>query len=124
VSEGDPRTYGEFWPFYVSQHLHPVNRLLHAIGTTGVFVTVVAAAAADPAWLAAAPLCGYGFAWLGHFAFERNRPATFRYPLWSLRGDFHMYALMLAGRMEPELDNARRLFPEAGRLQQGAQRAS
>jgi len=103
--------YQEFWPFYVSQHLDGTNRALHFTGTTLVIGCLVAAAALSPAWLAAAPFAGYGFAWAGHFFFERNRPATFRYPLWSLRGDFHMYALTWAGRMGPELERARRLFP-------------
>jgi hypothetical protein len=81
------------------------------VGTTLVLVSVAAAFAVSPAWLLAAPLAGYGFAWIGHFCFEKNRPATFTYPAWSLRGDFRMYRLMWLGRMEPELARARALFP-------------
>ncbi|MCM2254482.1 MAG: DUF962 domain-containing protein [Vicinamibacteria bacterium] len=107
-----PTSYREFWPFYVSQHLHPVNRMLHAVGTTCVIAIVAGAALTTPGWMGVAPVAGYGFAWLGHLVFERNRPATFRHPLWSLIGDFHMYALMLLGQMKPELEYARRLYPD------------
>ena len=58
----------------------------------------------------AAPLAGYGFAWVGHFFFEKNRPATFTYPLWSLRGDFRMFWLTLVGRMGTEIERARSLY--------------
>jgi hypothetical protein len=105
------RSYQEFWPFYVSQHLNPTNRALHFVGTTLVWVCLAAALLVSPLWLAAAPLAGYGFAWAGHFFFERNRPATFTYPLWSLRGDFRMFRLMLLGRMAPEVERAIQLFP-------------
>jgi hypothetical protein len=106
-------SYEEFWPFYVSQHRHPVNRGLHFLGTTLVLGCLAAGVLVSPRWLLAAPFAGYGFAWFGHFFFERNRPATFTYPLWSLRGDFRMYGLMLLGRMGPELDRARERYPQA-----------
>ena len=104
-------SYEAFWPFYVSQHLDPTNRGLHFVGTSLVWACLAAALLVSPGWLVAAPVAGYGFAWVGHFFFERNRPATFTYPLWSLRGDFRMYRLMLLGRMAPELARARALFP-------------
>lgn len=107
----DPRTYEEFWPFYVSQHLRPATRRLHFAGTTAVLACLAAAVSISPWWALLAPVAGYGPAWLGHFGFERNRPATFRYPLWSLRGDFRMYRLMWLGRMGPEIERARKLFP-------------
>ena len=99
-------TYEDFWPYYVSQHRHPVNRRLHFAGTTCALACLVAAAA-TPWFLAAAPFAGYGFAWAGHFFFEKNSPATFGYPLWSLRADFRMYRLMWLGRMGAEVERAR-----------------
>jgi hypothetical protein len=105
-------SYADFWPFYVSQHLHPANRALHFLGTTLVFACLCAGALVSPWALLATPAAGYGFAWIGHFFVEKNKPATFRYPLWSLRGDFRMYRLMLLGRMRPELERAAKLFPQ------------
>jgi hypothetical protein len=105
------RTYEEFWPFYVSQHLNAACRNLHFVGTTLVLLVAALAIFDTPSWLWLAPVAGYGFAWAGHFFFEKNRPATFTYPLWSLRGDFRMYRLMLLGKMGPELARAVALFP-------------
>ena len=107
------RTYEDFWPFYVSQHLSATCRALNFVGTTLVWTTLALAVLDRPRWLLATPLFGYGFAWIGHFFFERNRPATFRYPLWSLRGDFRMYRLMLLRRMRPEIARAAARFPAA-----------
>lgn len=106
-----PESFEEFWPFYVSQHLNPTNQRLHFVGTTLVLASLAAGALLAPSYFAVAPLAGYGFAWVGHFLFEKNRPATFKHPLWSLRGDFRMYRLMLLGRMDGELVRARSLFP-------------
>lgn len=105
------RTYEDFWPYYVAQHRKASTRVLHFAGTTGVIACAAAAALTSPWWLLAMPFAGYGLAWLGHFGFEKNRPATFTYPLWSLRGDFRMYRLMLLRRMGPELEKADRLHP-------------
>ena len=104
-------SYEEFWPFYVSQHRDPTCRRLHFVGTTLVLASFVAGALVSPLFFLAAPLAGYGFAWLGHFAFEKNEPATFTYPLWSLRADFRMYRLMLLGRMKREDEKTDRLVP-------------
>jgi hypothetical protein len=102
-------SYEEFWPFYVSQHRHPTNRRLHFVGTTLVLASFVAGVFVSPLFFLAAPVVGYGFAWVGHFAFEKNKPATFTYPLWSLRGDFRMYRLMLLGQMRREDEKTDRL---------------
>jgi hypothetical protein len=97
-------TFEDFWPHYVHAHRNPVNRALHYAGTTAVLGTVATAALTlNPAWLLLAPVVGYGPAWAGHFIFERNKPATFQHPLWSLRGDFRMYALALRGKMSAEV---------------------
>ena len=102
------RTYREFWPFYISQHLKPGTRLLHFIGTTAVIACVIGAVVWGEWWLLLlGPVVAYGPAWIGHFFVECNKPATFTYPLWSLIGDFHMYGLMWAGRMEREIRRLR-----------------
>ena len=105
------KSYDEFWPFYVAQHLHPTNRALHFVGTTLVLAAVAAGVVVSPSFLWAAPIAGYGFAWAGHFFFEKNRPATFTYPLWSLRGDFRMYRKTLLGQMGGEIQRAHALYP-------------
>ncbi len=93
-------TLAEFYPFYLSQHVDPVCRRLHFIGTTGVIsLVVVAIATANPWLLLALPVVGYGFAWVGHFFFERNKPATFEYPLYSLLCDFLMWRDVLMRRI-------------------------
>ena len=93
-------TFAEFYPFYLSEHANPVCRRLHFVGTSLVIACIVAALATGNAWwFAAAPLAGYGFAWVGHAFFEHNRPATFTYPLYSFCGDWVMYKDMLTGRI-------------------------
>ncbi|HEX3769303.1 MAG TPA: DUF962 domain-containing protein [Polyangiaceae bacterium] len=105
MSESAIESFEEFWPHYVHAHRDPVNRAFHYVGTTMVLGTVgLAAVTFNPAWLLLAPVVGYGPAWAGHFVFEKNKPATFEHPLWSLRGDFKMYALALRGRMGAEIE--------------------
>ena len=92
-------TYGEFWPLYLREHAHPLNRRLHFLGTSIVLALIIAAIAlADPRYLIGAVLSGYGFAWIGHFFIEKNRPATFTYPLWSFISDWRMWLLTLLRR--------------------------
>jgi len=93
-------TFAEFYPFYLSQHSNRTCRRLHFVGTSLALGCIVTAVATGNLWWAAgALLAGYGFAWIGHYFFEHNRPATFDYPLYSLRGDFVMYKDLLAGRI-------------------------
>jgi hypothetical protein len=93
-------SFREFYPFYLGEHAHPVSRRLHFIGSCGVLVFVALAVLQRNAWwLLGAPACGYGFAWVGHFVFEKNRPATFRHPLYSLAGDWVMFFDILRGRV-------------------------
>lgn len=85
-------SFREFYPFYLSEHVNRTCRRLHFVGTSLVIVTVlVALAKADARWLLLAPIAGYGFAWVGHFFFEKNRPATFTHPLYSFVGDWVMF---------------------------------
>ncbi len=94
-------SFREFYPFYLSEHSNRVSRRLHFIGSCGVLVLLlVAIVQRDMRWLLAALVCGYGFAWVGHVFFEKNRPATFRHPLYSFVGDWVMFKDILLGRIK------------------------
>lgn len=85
-------SFKEFYPYYLQEHSDKRCRILHYIGSTLVLaVLIYALVSANYWWLLALPVIGYGFAWLGHFVFEKNKPATFQYPLYSLLGDWLMY---------------------------------
>ena len=93
-------SFREFYPHYLAEHGNRVSRRLHFIGSCGVLVLVgLAIARGNPWWLLAALVCGYGFAWVGHFFFEKNRPATFRHPVYSFIGDWVMFRDILTGRI-------------------------
>ncbi|MBX7539591.1 DUF962 domain-containing protein [Qipengyuania sphaerica] len=100
-------TFAEFWPFYLREHSKPRTRALHYFGTTLVVLLAIAAILTGRLLLfAALPVAGYFFAWVAHFGVEKNRPATFTYPLWSLGADFKMWWLWLTRRLGPELRKA------------------
>jgi hypothetical protein len=94
----DPTSFEEFWPDYLKAHRHVKSRALHFVGTiSGLACGAVFLVTHNPAWAVAGLIVAYGAAWTGHVLFERNTPATFSHPLWSLRGDFRMLRLALAG---------------------------
>ena len=106
MAENRFQTFAEFWPFYVREHSMTACRALHFIGSTLVLVVIAAAVFYSPWLLLAAPVVGYGFAWIGHFAIEKNQPASFKYPLWSFVADWKMWAMTLVGRMGAEVRKA------------------
>ena len=93
-------SFAEFYPFYLGEHRNTICRRLHFVGSLGVIGCVAMAVATGGwLWLPAAVVCGYGFAWLGHFLFEKNRPATFRHPIYSLMGDWVMFKDICVGKI-------------------------
>jgi hypothetical protein len=96
--------FDDFWLYYLREHRHPLTRASHYSGTLiGLFCLGYAIFSGQWAWLAGLPLAGYGCAWLSHAVIERNKPATFIYPLWSLAADYRMLWLFLTGRLAPWL---------------------
>jgi len=100
----DPRTFksfAEFYPFYLAEHSNRTCRRLHFAGSTLSLVFLAALAVTlNPWWLLAALLSGYGFAWVGHFGFEKNKPASFKRPLYSFMGDWTMYKDIWTGKVK------------------------
>jgi hypothetical protein len=94
------QTFAAFYPFYLSEHADRRNRRLHFAGTSLVIgISLAALLTGHPTLFWLLPICGYGCAWVGHFFFEHNKPATFQYPLYSLIGDFVMYKDIWIGRV-------------------------
>ena len=93
------KTFNEFYLYYLKEHQNYMCRVLHFIGTSLFFVILMGAFLFHKLsllWLC--PIAGYGFAWVGHFFFEKNKPATFKYPLYSLLSDFKLYFEIVAGK--------------------------
>lgn len=94
-------TFSEFYPYYLAEHENIICRRLHVVGSTlviGVLVMAIVTQFWNLLWLL--PVIGYGFAWVGHFFFEKNKPATFKYPLYSLAGDWVMYWQVITGKIK------------------------
>lgn len=94
------KSFTDFYPFYLREHSNIMCRKLHFLGTSGVIALLLLFFFTGNLWLLAMiPLSGYGFAWVGHFGFEKNRPASFKHPWFSLMGDFRMFWDILTGRV-------------------------
>lgn len=102
-------SFRSFYPYYLTEHSDLTNRTLHFIGTAGLLGILVAAVVLQKWWmLSLIPVCGYGFAWAGHFFIEKNKPATFTYPLYSLGSDFVMFWHILTGQIGKKLEEAKK----------------
>lgn len=109
-----PQSFEEFWPYYVSQHLNGTSRALHVVGTTIGLAHLPVIAVFPPA-IVPALTWGYGLAWIGHIAFEKNRPASWysaKFLAWSFRGDLRMLKYTFAGRMGAEVEKVQDMLAE------------
>jgi len=104
---GRVATYEEFWPFYLREHAKAPTRYFHYVGSAAALLVLAFALLTATWWaLLVVPVSGYFFAWVSHAFIERNKPATFTHPWWSLISDYRMFFLALVGRLEPELEKA------------------
>jgi hypothetical protein len=104
MTEKRIETFEEFWPYYVREHSKKATRTIHFVGTTAAIALVGYAAVRRKVWpLFVAPFAGYGPAWFSHFFVEGNKPATFKYPRWSLQADFVMWSKIVRGTMDEEV---------------------
>ncbi len=114
-------SFDEFWPYYVAQHSKKLTRQLHFVGTSFAVACLAGGLLGRKYWLLLlAPVAGYGPAWLGHFLVERNRPATFSHPIWSLQADLVMWGKMLAGTMDAEVERVVIQEPAASDVRKAA----
>jgi hypothetical protein len=103
-------SYSEFWDFYVQEHSKPLTRALHFVGTIlGLALLVYFIATGRWYLFPVFAVVGYTFAWFAHFVVEKNRPATFKYPLWSFVSDFRMIGYILIGRMGREVERVQKM---------------
>lgn len=113
MTDREIETFEEFWDFYVGEHKEKANRVLHFIGTTAAVGCVAGGLLTKRRWLLLlAPVVGYGPAWVGHFFIEKNKPASFKYPLWSLQADFVMWWKTVKGEMDAEVERVTRKAAE------------
>ena len=109
MANGEFQSFEEFWPFYVKEHQKKATRVLHFVGTTAAMACVAGGIFTKRRWLlAVAPVAGYAPAWISHFFIEGNRPASFKYPLWSLRADLVMWSKMVRFQMDDEVERVLR----------------
>jgi len=100
MNEEEYRSFRDFYPFYLSEHSNRISRRLHFTGTSAALALLITAGITQTWWLmAVALLQGYAFAWVGHYFFERNKPATFKYPGYSLMGDWRLWWEILTGKL-------------------------
>lgn len=120
------RTFEEFWPYYVREHAKKTTRTIHFVGTTAVMGLVAYGIARRKLWpFLVAPVAGYGPAWFSHFFIEGNKPATFQYPLWSLKADFIMWSKIARGQMDEEVARAVRAETQGdAQAQEDAEKAA
>lgn len=108
AAEKKYQTFKAFYPYYLKEHADRKNRLLHFIGTLLLIIFLILGIITGKWWFfALIPVTGYGFAWVGHFFIEKNRPATFTYPFYSLAGDFVMFWDTLTGRINEKIDSVK-----------------
>ena len=98
--------FSSFWPCYLREHSKPLTRRFHYIGTGLGIICIFLGALNNILFIALTPILTYGFAWFSHFFIEKNKPATFTYPFWSLIGDLKMFFLWLSGKLKPHLIKA------------------
>jgi len=101
------QSFQEFWPYYLREHSKSGCRLLHFIGSfAGLSCLIAATLTGSFLLIPLGFIIGYGFAWMGHFFIEHNKPATFKYPVWSLIADWKMWGLMLTRRINEEVQRS------------------
>jgi hypothetical protein len=108
TTERKYKSFKSFYPYYLTEHSNGLNRQFHFIGTFLVIALLIMGICMKKGWLLAAiPFCGYGFAWIGHFFIEKNKPATFIYPIYSLASDFVMFWHIITGQIGKQIATAK-----------------
>lgn len=114
ATEKKYKSFRSFYPYYLTEHSDIANRRLHFIGTATLLVILIVSIVMQKWWmLILIPICGYGFAWVGHYFIEKNKPATFTYPVWSLASDFVMFWHILTGQIEKKLQEAKKIIGQS-----------